>query len=105
MLAVSILRFLSICDYLARVAARFSEGCESVAELYQLNMSKILVLSRKAARRDEEMGYRDLVLFAPLLLGFGVTYFNTSLLKGTIMKYKFIPFPPWLLKSPVALWH
>eukprot|EP00439_Symbiodinium_sp_Y106_P014573 s718_g2.t1 len=67
MLAVSILRFLSICDYLARVAARFSEGCESVAELYQLNMSKILVLSRKAARRDEEMGYRDLVLFAPLL--------------------------------------
>ena len=34
-------------------------------------------------------------------LGFGVPYFNTFLLKGTIMKYKFILYSPWLLKSPV----
>ena len=35
------------------------------------------------------------------LLGFGVPYFNTCFLKGTLMKYKFILFSPWLLKSPV----
>ena len=34
-------------------------------------------------------------------LGFGVPYFNTFFLKRTIMKYKFILFSPWLLKSPV----
>ncbi|CAE7271183.1 unnamed protein product, partial [Symbiodinium microadriaticum] len=66
--AFSILRFFSTFAFaLVQVAARFSEGCESVAELLQLNMSKILALSRKAARREEEMGYRDLMLFAPLL--------------------------------------
>ena len=56
--AFSILRFFSTFAFaLVQVAARFSEGCESVAELLQLNMSKILALSRKAARREEEMGY------------------------------------------------
>ena len=34
-------------------------------------------------------------------LEYGVPYFNTSFLKGTIMKYKFIPFLPGYLKSPV----
>ena len=34
-------------------------------------------------------------------LGFGVPYFNTFCLKGTVMKKKFILFSPWLLKSPV----
>ena len=38
-----------------------------------------------------------------LLLGFGVPYFNTFFLKGTNMKYKFILFSPWLLKSPVYI--
>ena len=33
-------------------------------------------------------------------LGFGVPYFNTFFLKGTIMKYKCILFSPWLLKNP-----
>ena len=36
-------------------------------------------------------------------LGLGVPYFNTFFLRGTIMKYKFIPFSPWLLKSPVTI--
>ena len=30
-------------------------------------------------------------------------YFNTSFLKGTLMKYKFILFSPWLLNSPVEI--
>ena len=34
------------------------------------------------------------------LLGFGVPYFSTFFLIGTIMKYKFILFSPWLLRSP-----
>ena len=34
------------------------------------------------------------------ILGFGVPYFNTVVLKGTIMKQKSILFSPWLLKSP-----
>ena len=36
--------------------------------------------------------------------GFGVPYFKTFFLKGTtmnLMKYKFIRFSPWLVKSPV----
>ena len=33
-------------------------------------------------------------------LGFGVPYFNTVFLNGTLMKSKFILFSPWLLKSP-----
>ena len=37
----------------------------------------------------------------PCQLGLGVPYFNTFFLKGTIVKYKFILFSPWLLKSPV----
>ena len=36
----------------------------------------------------------------PQQQGFEVPYFNTFFLKGTIMKYKFILFSPWLLKSP-----
>ena len=32
--------------------------------------------------------------------GFGVPYFNTFFLKGTLMKQKFLLFSPWLLKSP-----
>ena len=36
-------------------------------------------------------------------LGFGVPYFNTFFLNRTLMKYKFILFAPWLLKSPVEL--
>ena len=34
-------------------------------------------------------------------LGFGVPCFNTLILKGTIIKQKFILFSPWLLKSPL----
>lgn len=48
--AFSILCFFSTLA-LVQVAARFSEGCESVAELLQLNMSKILALSRKVSSR------------------------------------------------------
>ena len=40
------------------------------------------------------------VFLRPEVLGFGVPYFNTFFLKGTIMKLKFILFSPWLLKSP-----
>ena len=36
-------------------------------------------------------------------LGFGVPYSNTFFLNGTILKYKFILFSPWLLKSPASL--
>ena len=39
-------------------------------------------------------------MMMPQQQGFGVPYFNTFFLKGTIMKYKFILFSPWLLKSP-----
>ena len=42
-------------------------------------------------------------ILAPLdtqQLGFGVPYFNTFFLNGTLMKHKFIRFSPWLLKSP-----
>ena len=47
-------------------------------------------------------GYWNLWVHDPALrLGFGVPYFNTFFLKGTLMKYKFILFSPWLLKSPV----
>ena len=34
------------------------------------------------------------------ILGFGVPYFNTFFLNETKMKYKFVLFSPWLLKSP-----
>ena len=37
------------------------------------------------------------------ILGFGVPYFNTFFLKGTLMKYKFRLFSPWLLESPVLV--
>ena len=39
------------------------------------------------------------LLFRVANLGFGVPYFNTFSLNGTIMKYKFILFSPWLLKA------
>ena len=35
-------------------------------------------------------------------LGFGVPYFNTFFLKGTIMKKEFMLVFPWLLKSLVV---
>ena len=42
-------------------------------------------------------------MFQTLLLGFGVPYFNTFFFKGTLMKYKFRLFSPWLLKSPATV--
>ena len=44
---------------------------------------------------------KDPTIWSTILLGFGVPYFNTFFLKGTLMKYKFILFSPWLLQSPV----
>ena len=41
-------------------------------------------------------------LFRISYLGFGVPYFNTFF-NGTIVKYKFILFSPWLLKRPVMI--